>query len=102
MSSEQAAAPFVIKGESVAAMGGFTGRETVLTSSFLSSLIRSGQARYFLLGPGGAGFGPFGGNNKAVSTITSVCTKVSYGAGTNSNSSLYDCAGKAAAIAAQG
>jgi 4-amino-4-deoxy-L-arabinose transferase-like glycosyltransferase len=102
VSSEQAAAPYVIKGESVAAMGGFTGRETVLTSSYLSSLVRSGQARYFLLGSGGAGFGPFGGNNQAVSTITSVCKKVSYGAGTTSTSSLYDCAGKAAAIAAQG
>ncbi len=102
VSSEQAAAPFVIKGESVAAMGGFTGRETVLTSSYLSSLVSSGQARYFLLGSGAAGFGRFGGNNEAVSTITSVCTKISYGAGTISTSSLYDCAGKAAAIAAQG
>jgi 4-amino-4-deoxy-L-arabinose transferase-like glycosyltransferase len=102
VSSEQAAAPYVIKGESVAAMGGFTGRETVLTSSYLASLVRSGQARYFLLGSGGAGFGPFGSNNQAVSTITSVCTKVAYGAGTTSTSSLYDCAGKADAIAAQG
>jgi 4-amino-4-deoxy-L-arabinose transferase-like glycosyltransferase len=102
VSSEQAAAPYVIKGESVAAMGGFTGRETVLTSSYLSSLVRSGQARHFLLGSGGAGFGPFGGNNQAVSTITSVCKKVSDGAGSTSTSSLYDCAGKAAAIAAQG
>jgi hypothetical protein len=92
----------VIKGESVAAMGGFTGRETVLTSSFLSSLVRSGQARYFLLGSGGAGFGPFGGNNQAVSTITSVCRQISYGGSSAANSSLYDCAGKAAEIAAQG
>ena len=35
VSSEQAAAPSVIKGESVAAMGGFTGRETVLTPAYL-------------------------------------------------------------------
>ena len=40
-------APSVIKGESVT-MGGFTGRETVLTPSYLSSLVRSGEARYFL------------------------------------------------------
>ena len=102
VSSEQSAAPAVIKGESVAAMGGFTGRETVLTSSFLSSLVRSGEARYFLLSAGGGrGFGPFGGNNKATSTITSICKKVSYGGSTSaSTSSLYDCAGKAAAIAA--
>ena len=92
VSSEQASASAVIKGESVAAMGGFTGRETVLTSSYLASLVRSGEARYFLLG--GGGFGPGGGNNTAVSTITSVCKQVP------SISSLYDCAGKAAAIAA--
>ncbi len=98
VSSEQAAAPFVIRGESVAAMGGFTGRETVLTSSYLSSLVRSGEARYFLLG--GGGFGGFAGNNQAVSTITSVCTQVTLSG--SSSGSLYDCAGKAAAIAAAG
>ena len=92
VSSEQAAAPAVIRGESVAAMGGFTGRETVLTSSYLSRLVRTGEARYFLLG--GGGFGPFGGNNQAVSTITSICKQVP------SITSLYDCAGKAALIAA--
>jgi 4-amino-4-deoxy-L-arabinose transferase-like glycosyltransferase len=103
VSSEQSAAPSVIKGESVAAMGGFTGRETVLTGSFLSSLVRSGEARYFLLDAGGRGFGPFGGSNQAVSSITSVCTQVSYaGSSTTSTSTLYDCAGKAAAIAAAG
>ncbi|MGZ4280770.1 MAG: ArnT family glycosyltransferase [Gaiellaceae bacterium] len=92
VSSEQEAAPYVIRGESVAAMGGFTGRETVLTPSYLSSLIRSGEARYFLLGGGG---GPGGGsNNAAVSTITSTCTAV-----TSFSGSLYDCAGKADAIA---
>ena len=92
VSSEQEAAPYVIRGESVAAMGGFTGRETVLTPAYLSSLIRSGEARYFLLGGGG---GPGGGsNNAAVSTITSTCTAV-----TSFSGSLYDCAGKAAAIA---
>jgi len=92
VSSEQEAAPYVIRGESVAAMGGFTGRETVLTPAFLSSLIRSGEARYFLLG-GGAGPGG-GSSNAAVSTITSTCTPVS------SLTGLYDCAGKADAIAA--
>jgi 4-amino-4-deoxy-L-arabinose transferase-like glycosyltransferase len=95
VSSEQEAAPYVIRGESVAAMGGFTGRETVLTPAYLSSLIRSGEARYFLLGSGG---GPGGGsNNAAVSTITSTCTAV-----TSFSGSLYDCAGKADAIANAG
>jgi 4-amino-4-deoxy-L-arabinose transferase-like glycosyltransferase len=102
VSSETEAADAVIRGESVAAMGGFTGRETVLTNAFLARLISSGEARYFLLGTGG-GFGggpggPGGTNNAAVTTITSTCkavTSVSTAGGT-----LYDCAGAASAIAA--
>ena len=96
VSSEQEAAPYVIKGDDVAAMGGFTGRETVLTHAYLASLLRSGEARYFLLGDANG----FGGqpSNAAVSTVTSVCTKVS---GFTSGS-LYDCAGKSDAIAASG
>ncbi len=99
VTSEQAAAPYVIRGESVAAMGGFTGRETVLTPSYLASLVRKGEARYFLLdGTGGMGFRQ---SNDAVSLVTSVCTKRSFGGG-SSGGTLYDCAGKAAAIAAAG
>jgi 4-amino-4-deoxy-L-arabinose transferase-like glycosyltransferase len=97
VTSEQAAAPFVIRGESVAAMGGFTGRETVLTPSYLASLVRSGEARYFLLdGTGGFGFRQ---SNDAVSLVSSVCTARSFGGG-STGGTLYDCAGKAAAIAA--
>jgi 4-amino-4-deoxy-L-arabinose transferase-like glycosyltransferase len=98
--SEQEAASLVVRGEPVAAMGGFTGRETVLTSSYLASLIRSGEARYFLLG--GARGGPGGTSNAAVDTISSTCTKVSASAWSTSastgGSTLYDCQGKAADI----
>ena len=96
VSSEQEAAPYVIRGESVASMGGFTGRETVLTDGYLARLVRRGEARYFLLG-GGSGFQRFG--NAGSTTITSICKQVtSYtGGGT-----LYDCAGKATAIADAG
>ncbi len=105
VSSEQEAASYVVKGENVSAMGGFTGRETVLTSSYLSSLVRSGQARYFLLG-GSGGFGPGGQSNAATSLIESTCSAVSSSArssgSTSSGSTLYDCAGKADAIASAG
>lgn len=100
LQSEQQAASFVIQGEPVASMGGFTGRETVLTSSYLASLVRSGQARYFLLG--GARGGPGGTSNAAVDTISSICTKVGTGKWTtstaSSGSTLYDCQGKASEI----
>src|SRR5204863_7645052 len=99
--SEMQAASLVIRGEPVASMGGFTGRETVLTNDYLARLVRSGEARYFLLG--GARGGPGGTSNAAVDTISSTCTQVTalqtstseVGGGT-----LYDCRGKADAIAA--
>jgi hypothetical protein len=77
-------------------MGGFTGRETVLTPSYLARLVGSGEARYFLVGSGGFGAGPGGRSNAAVDTITSTCRSV------GSVSGLYDCAGEAQAIAASG
>ena len=109
VSSAQEAASAVIRGEPVAAMGGFTGRETVLTNAYLAQLVGSHQARYFLLG-GGGGFGPMGGrNNAASSTIASTCRRVTASAwstaasaSTGFGSTLYDCAGSAQAIADAG
>jgi hypothetical protein len=89
----------VIGGEPVASMGGFTGRETVLTNAYLARLVRDGDARYFLLGQGGFGGGPGGTSNAAVNTITSACTAVPSSAWSGTGT-LYDCAGKADAIAA--
>ena len=86
----------MIRGESVAAMGGFTGRETVLTNAYLARLVRSGEARYFLLGGQGR-FGPGGGNNAATQTIMSTCKQVT--TSSVSSGTLYDCAGQADAIA---
>jgi hypothetical protein len=102
VSSEQEAAGAVIRGEPVAAMGGFTGRETVLTNDYLARLIRTGEARYFLLGGGGGFAGPGGSSNAAVSTITSTCTAVSGWSSTTTQSTLYDCADRADAIEAAG
>jgi 4-amino-4-deoxy-L-arabinose transferase-like glycosyltransferase len=103
VTSEQEAAPFVIKGESVAAMGGFTGRETVLTSSYLARLVENGEARYFLIRMSG-GLGGGSASNSAIELIASSCRKLKTSAWSKSSSSaaagesLYDCAGRAAAI----
>jgi len=97
--NEQEAAAAVIAGEPVASMGGFTGRETVLTNSYLARLISRHEARYFLLGGQTGTGGPGGTSNAAVSTITSICKAVSTTTLSTSSGTLYDCAGKAAAIA---
>jgi 4-amino-4-deoxy-L-arabinose transferase-like glycosyltransferase len=104
VASEQVAAPLVIAGEPVASMGGFTGRETVLTNAYLARLVGRGDARYFLLGGGFGGF--FGTRNAAVDTITTICRQVpaadwggSDGGGFGGGGQgLYDCAGAAARI----
>jgi hypothetical protein len=85
-------------------MGGFTGRETVLTNAYLARLVSSGEARYFLLGESQAG-GPGGTSNAAVDTISSTCRVVSssrWSKGSSASGTLYDCAGRAGAIAAAG
>ena len=73
--SEEEAADSVVAGGQVASMGGFTGRETVLSKSYLARLIQNGQARYFLLG-GRTGFGTTG-TNAGIATIESTCKVIS-------------------------
>lgn len=85
VASEEDAAGSVVAGEPVAAMGGFTGRETVLAPSYLVRLVAGGEARYFLLGRS---------TNPTVELVERVCTPVSW-----SGTGLYDCAGRAARLA---
>ncbi len=114
VSSEQQAAGLVIEGEAVGSLGGFTGRETVLTPETLSRLVRADKVRYFLLG--GSRGGPGGTANAAADLISSTCTLVpgeswqndSAGSSTaqtgafggTTEAALYDCGGKADELAA--
>ena len=91
VTSEEEAAPFVVAGDRVAAMGGFTGRETVIAPARLAEIVRSGEARWFLLGAAQSFTGQV---NASVALIESACTPTgAYGGAT-----LYDCAGAADAI----
>jgi hypothetical protein len=62
----------------------------VLTPDYLARLVRDSDARYFLISTGG---GPGGGQNAATTLISSTCRSVTAVSG------LYDCAGKAQALA---
>ena len=84
VSSQSGAARYIIDGETVAGMGGFSGREAVVSTSFLSSIVASGEARYFLLDGTQS--------STAASDVASACKLVSI--------SLYDCKGDAAKLAA--
>ena len=82
-------------------MGGFTGRETVLSRAYLGLArgIRRG-ALYFLLG-GSVGFGGATTANRGVEAITSTCSAVATSRWSTqaAGGALYDCAGQAAEIA---
>ena len=69
VASEEDAADSVVAAKSIAAMGGFTGRETVLAPSYLARLVAAGEARYFLLGQS---------TNPTVELVERVCTPVSW------------------------
>jgi hypothetical protein len=99
VSGAASAANEVIQGDAIGAIGGFSGRESSESTAFIARLVQNGDARYFLLG--GAGFGGAGGpggradnrRDVAAQVIQSTCTSVFAVSG------LYDCAGKAQAIA---
>ena len=99
--TDEEAASSIIGGSKVASIGGFSGRETVFSTSRLASLVASGEARYFLLG-GQTGFGSAAGTaNTGISAIESVCTAIPasrWSTSSTGSATLYDCAGKATAI----
>src|SRR4051794_28373583 len=102
-SQKGAAVPIIQSGSDVVGIGGFSGRESDVSVSWLAKAVRSGQIRWVLTdGTGGAGFGrPDGrtGAGKAMEAVAKTCTRVpssAYSGGSASGSStgtLYDCAG---------
>src|SRR5205807_9016130 len=55
------AEPYILStGKAVMAMGGFLGRDPILTPARLAKLVQEGKIHYFLL-PAGSDFGPRGG-----------------------------------------
>jgi 4-amino-4-deoxy-L-arabinose transferase-like glycosyltransferase len=96
VSSQQGAAPSIIaSGADVAGIGGFSGRESQLTVSWLADAVRSGRIRWVLATQGG--FGGMGRDGRtgaaaAMSAVQQSCAAVP------SVSGLYDCAGHADAL----
>jgi 4-amino-4-deoxy-L-arabinose transferase-like glycosyltransferase len=103
VSSQSAAASAIIAdGANVAGIGGFSGRESDVSVSWLAQEVREGKIRWVLDEQGGAGFGGGVpgetrlGSKPAMAAVAKACqaVKLSSGSGT-----LYDCAGDAAALA---
>jgi 4-amino-4-deoxy-L-arabinose transferase-like glycosyltransferase len=95
VSSQQGAADAIIQsGAKVAGLGGFSGRESEVTASWLAAAVADGRIRYVLTG----GSGGMGNDGRVGSTtIMSIVAKV----GTETTvSGMYDLQGKSSAILA--
>ncbi|HTZ85114.1 MAG TPA: glycosyltransferase family 39 protein [Solirubrobacteraceae bacterium] len=112
-SQSSAASAIVASGAKIAGIGGFSGRESEVTATWLAQRVRAGAIRWVLAeqsGSGGmAGFGGAAstgrglpgdtrkGSKAAMAAVTKACTRVTL-SGESEGSSLYDCAGRASAL----
>jgi hypothetical protein len=129
VSSQSSAASAIISSDSnVAGIGGFSGRESDVSVSWLAQKVRSGSIRWVLSEGSGArsGVGPGlpgdtrAGSKAAMSAVAKACQAVTLPTSTSSTSAsaaaagrtataggtsastLYDCQGRAAELAAAG
>jgi len=97
VSSQQGASSAIIaSGAHVAGVGGFSGRESEVSVSWLAQAVRDGRIRWVLTEGGSGGGLPNDsrvGSRTAMSAVAKVCTATT-------SSGLYDCQGKAAALTA--
>jgi 4-amino-4-deoxy-L-arabinose transferase-like glycosyltransferase len=118
-SQSSAAQPIIDQDANVAGIGGFSGRESDVSISWLAQEARDGKVRWVLVEQGGASGGGLRlagdtrqGSKAAMAAVAKVCTAVSIstssttgtsGAGTvSAEGKLYDCQGHAAALLAAG
>jgi 4-amino-4-deoxy-L-arabinose transferase-like glycosyltransferase len=97
VSSQQGASATIINsGADVAALGGFSGRESEVSVSWLAQAVKDGRIRW-VIADSAAGPGQDGrvGSSKVMAAVAASCKKTSV-------SSLYDCQGQAGALASYG
>jgi 4-amino-4-deoxy-L-arabinose transferase-like glycosyltransferase len=106
VSSQSGAASSIISsGSDVAGIGGFSGRESEVSVSWLADAVRSGPVRWVLTS--GDATGGFGGNDgrvgasKVMAAIAQVGRKVTITT-SSGTTTLYDLSGRADALAAAG
>ena len=105
VSSQQGAAGTIIdSGANVVALGGFSGRESEVSVVWLADAVRAGNIRWVLTDGSGGGFGGNDGrtgSSTVMAAVAQTCTPVSTASSSSTaTSGLYDCQGKADALAA--
>jgi 4-amino-4-deoxy-L-arabinose transferase-like glycosyltransferase len=89
-----AATSIINSGADVVAIGGFSGRESQVTTAWLASRVESGAIRWVLTTGGGGG----GGNDNRVGSSDVMTAVANTGRPVSSVSGLYDLAGMGAAL----
>jgi 4-amino-4-deoxy-L-arabinose transferase-like glycosyltransferase len=126
VSSQSSAASAIIEGNvQVAGIGGFSGRESEVSASWLAQEVRSGRIRWVLVNQAGTGFGGLpgdarAGSRTAMAAVAKACRRVTLptsaaatvsrasgptAAGGNAGAAagtLYDCEGRAPALTSAG
>jgi len=101
-SQSTAAAAIVGQPANVAGLGGFSGRESSVSVTWLANEVKTGHLRWVLADSGGQGFRLPGdtrtGSQTAMSAVEKACTAVKVSTSSGTSATLYDCLGKAAAI----
>jgi 4-amino-4-deoxy-L-arabinose transferase-like glycosyltransferase len=111
VSSQSSAASSIIRqGASVAGIGGFSGRESDVSTAWLAGEVSSGKIRWVLVEQSGrSGFGAHmpgdsrTGARMAMAAVAKACTKATLSTSASSTAgTLYDCQGHASALASAG
>ncbi len=100
-SQSGAAAAILSSNANVAGLGGFSGRESSVSASWIASEVHSGRLRWVLADAGTNARLPGDtrtGSQTAISIVEKSCKNVTFTTQTGSKVTMYDCAGRAGAI----
>jgi hypothetical protein len=103
-SQSTAAAAILSSNANVAGLGGFSGRESSVSTQWIASQVRSGHLRWVLADTGAGGRLPGDtrtGSQSAIEAVEKACRSVTVTTG-GTSFTMYDCQGRAAAILGAG
>ena len=101
MSQSSAAAAIVQSGANVAGLGGFSGRESSISVAWLANEVTAGHLRWIVTDGTAGGRLPGDtptGSQSAFSAAAKACKAVTVSSTGGQTSTMYDCAGRGAAI----
>jgi 4-amino-4-deoxy-L-arabinose transferase-like glycosyltransferase len=102
VASQSSAATVILSSDAnVAGLGGFSGRESSVTATWLAAEVRAGHLRWVLVDQGQGARLPGDtrtGSQAALSVVAKVCRAVTFTTSGGTRVTMYDCLGRGAAI----